>query len=485
MCARSAPDRPEKILQFGEGNFLRAFVDWMVDVMNERTDFNGSVVVVQPIASGMVAALNEQQCRYTLWLQGLHAGRAVRQHRRIESISRGIDPYQDFAAFLATARQPAIRFVVSNTTEAGIATSPHDAPHHQPPATFPAKVAVWLRHRYQALGDTADAGVIFLPCELINHNGDRLREAVAYYADRWGWEKPFVRWLNHHCTFCNTLVDRIVPGFPRRQVAEMEAELGYADPLMVEAEPFHLWVIEGPETLETLFPARRAGLNVQFVTDLQPYRTRKVRILNGAHTALVPPAYLAGLRTVRDAVTHETWGPFVRGAIDEEIIPTLNLPADALRRFADDVLERFANPYVDHALISIALNATSKYETRVLPSLLAYQRQTGHLPARLTFALAALVVMYRGEAGGEPIALQDDADVLAFFRAEWDAVDGPAAGLHRLATRVLAHARIWKQDLNQVAGLTDALAGHLTAIVAQGTTAALALLPTPRRGDPS
>ncbi|MGB3618922.1 MAG: tagaturonate reductase, partial [Catalinimonas sp.] len=374
----------------------------------------------------------------------------------------------------ATARQPEMRFVVSNTTEAGIATSPDDRPDDRPPATFPAKVAVWLHTRREALGD--GGGVVFMPCELINHNGDKLREAVLYYADLWGWDTAFAHWVDKQCVFCNTLVDRIVPGYPRDRIKEIHEELGYEDQLVVEGEVFHLWVIEGPKSVRAAFPADRAGLNVKFVENMQPYRTRKVRILNGAHTTMVPVGYLYGLRTVQETVEHDVVGEFVRRAVHDEIIPTLDLPADELRQFAADVTERFRNPYVRHELISIALNSTAKFETRVLPSLVIFLEQTGRVPARLAFALAALIRFYKGDHDGQTIELKDDADVLTFFEERWGGTDGSDESLRQLVHDVLGWERIWKRDLNELPDLTDTVAGHLQTIERVGMQQAMARL---------
>ncbi|SDJ82978.1 tagaturonate reductase [Catalinimonas alkaloidigena] len=465
--------RPERILQFGEGNFLRAFVDWIVQSMNDKTDFDGSVVVVQPIAQGMVDLLNQQDSRYTLYLQGIRQGQVVSEHQVIDSISRGLNPYTQWDAFLQTAEQPEMRFMVSNTTEAGIATDANDWSDQTPPTTFPAKLTCWLQRRYQTFGGAADKGIIFLPCELINYNGDKLKTAMLYYVDLWGLDEGFKAWIEAHCTFCNTLVDRIVPGFPRDRIQEIHEELGYKDQLVVEGEQFHLWVIEAPESVQNEFPADRAGLNVKFVRDMQPYRTRKVRILNGAHTTMVPVAYLYGLRTVRESVEHDVVGSYIHQAIFEEIIPTLDLPREELEEFANDVLERFRNPYIQHYLISIALNSTSKFETRVLPSLLTYQEQTGKLPQRLVFALAALIRFYKGDVDGESIDLKDDQDTLDLFGEIWKGWDGTDAGLRQLVEIVLGYEKIWKQNLNEVPGLTDAVAGYVKAIDEKGMKSAL------------
>jgi tagaturonate reductase len=315
---------PEKVLQFGEGNFLRAFVDWMFNELNKKASFNGSVVVVQPIDKGMVNMLNEQDGLYTLYLRGLINGEPVSTHETIDVISRGINPYEDFDAYLQSAEGHDMRYVISNTTEAGITFDENDKPTDTPPNSFPAKLAVWLYHRYKTFNGDALKGVHIIPCELIEKNADNLKRITLQLAEKWNFDEGFIQWLNTSCTFSNTLVDRIVPGYPRERIAEITEELGYEDKQVVEGEHFHLWVIEAPEELQKELPFPSIGLDVKYVKDLTPYRTRKVRILNGAHTALVPVAYLYGIDTVRESVEHPVVGKFLKGEIFEEIVSTLD-----------------------------------------------------------------------------------------------------------------------------------------------------------------
>ncbi|MDQ3278113.1 MAG: tagaturonate reductase, partial [Bacteroidota bacterium] len=346
---------PEKVLQFGEGNFLSCFVDWMFHRLNRAGAFNGSVVAVQPIERGMVDLLNAQDGLYTVYLRGLKAGQPESTHETVDVISRGINPYTEFAAYLQTAENPDMRYVVSNTTEAGITYSETDMPTDAPPASFPAKLAVWLHHRFTTFNGDNTKGVHIIPCELIEKNADNLKRVLLQLSERWGYEEQFTDWLQTACTFSNTLVDRIVPGYPATRMEEITKELGYEDKQVVEGEPFHLWVIEAPESLQQELPFPSIGLDVLYVPDITPYRTRKVRILNGAHTTLVPVAYLYGIDTVREAVEDAVIGKFLRSAIFEEIIPTLDLPKEELEQFAAEVIDRFRNPYIKHQLLSIAL----------------------------------------------------------------------------------------------------------------------------------
>ena len=467
---------PEKVLQFGEGNFLRCFVDWMFHELNQKGNFNGSIVVVQPIDKGMVNMLNEQDGLYTLNLRGYKNGKPESTYETIDVISRGINPYEDFAAYLGTAENPEMRYVISNTTEAGIAYDENDTQTATPPNSYPAKLTVWLNHRYKTFSGDKSKGVHIIPCELIDKNADNLKKIVLKYAEQWNLESGFVEWLNSACSFSNTLVDRIVPGYPRERIAEITSELGYEDKQIVEGEHFHLWVIEGPEELQKELPFPSIGLDVLYVKDVTPYKSRKVKILNGAHTALVPVAYLYGIDTVRESVEHPVVGKFIKEAIFNEIIPTLDLPKDELEKFAIEVIERFCNPYIKHLLMSIALNSFPKFETRVLPSILEYKKRLGSIPEKLAFSLAATIAFYKGKRGEEEIALNDDAAVLILLKSAWAKYDGSDESVEDVVREVLAFEKNWKLDLNTVEGLTAAVTKHLVNIEKLGMQKAIELV---------
>lgn len=454
--------RPVKVLQFGEGNFLRAFVDWMIDLMNEKTDFNGAVQVVQPIAQGMGTMVNAQDGLYHVVLNGIQQGKPVREIRMVTSVAGVINPFEDFQAYLKAAENTDLKFIISNTTEAGITFDAKDTNPNTLPDSFPGKLTVLLHHRYKHFKGAVEKALTIMPCELIEKNGEALRNTILQYIGHWKLEDGFREWITKHTVFCNTLVDRIVPGFPKDTIREIQEEIGYEDNLVVTAETFHLWVIEPcgdvgeeqqhprvtTETVRKSFPVDKAGLQVKFVTDLTPYRTRKVRILNGAHTAMVPVAYLRGLRTVREAVEDAFAGDFIRRAIHEEIIPTLDLSKEELQQFANDVMERFQNPFIRHELISIALNSISKYQVRVLPSVLEYIKRTGKLPERLLQSLAALICFYKGEWQGQTIPLNDTPAVLAFFKKAWSSDNSSA-----VVKQVLSNKELWGTDLTAVPGL--------------------------------
>jgi len=463
------PVYPERILQIGEGNFLRAFVCWMVQEMNEKADFKSSIVVTQPLSQGMVPQLNEQDGLYTLVLKGLDKGKPVRIIKRIECISRGINPFEHNDEFMQLACSPDMRFVISNTTEAGIAFDTEAKETECPPQNFPARMTKFLYHRFEAFKGAADKGLIFIPCELIEQNGDHLKEHMLHYAQLWHYPASFVEWMNSACAFANTLVDRIVPGYPRDTIAEITEEVQYEDKMVVEGEIFHLWVIEAPAWVEQELPTSKAGLNVLFVPSIKPYRDRKVTLLNGPHTVLSPVAYLAGLNTVREACEDAVVGKYVRKAMYDELIPTLDLSKEELTAFADSVMERFCNPYVNHLVTSIMLNSFPKFKTRDLPALKKYLERKGQLPDALVFGLAAIISYYKGGKRGEDtIVLNDDPKILDLLSQLWQTND-PST----IAEGVLGASFIWAEDLNSIAGLKEKLTGYLTLISQKGMNEAL------------
>ena len=458
----------ERIIQFGEGNFLRAFANWMIHEMNKQANFDAGVVAVQPIANGLIKTLNDQDGLYTLYMNGIKNGKVLSERKVVDCIQRGINPYEDYDAYLENAENPNLRFVISNTTEAGISYNPEDNLEDAPQASFPGKLTALLYKRFHFFNGASDKGMIVIPCELIDRNGDNLKKIVLQYATVWNLDKGFVSWINNDNIFCNTLVDRIVPGYPRDKIDTITEELGYIDNLVVEGEQFHLWVIEAPESVKNEIPVKNCGLNIVFTNNMEPYRTRKVRILNGAHTSLVPVSYLYGIDTVRESLEDQVVGKFIQDAIFEEICPTLDLPEQELKQFSNAVLERFRNPYLEHDLISISLNSISKYKTRVLPSVLEYIKRENALPKRLLFSLAALIAFYRGDRNGVNIPLKDDQSVLDFFAAQWVAFDVKA-----IAKATLQNVDFWGQDLTQFNGLLEEVTISLKAITKNGMKEAL------------
>lgn len=470
---------PERIIQFGEGNFLRAFVDWIIWNMDAKTNFNGSVVVVQPIERGMVDWLNGQDCLYHVNLQGRLNGEAVNSLERIDVISRALNPYSQNAAFMALADQPEIRFVISNTTEAGITFDPACKFTDAPASSYPGKLVQLLYRRYKTFNGDPKKGLILMPCELIFLNGHHLKECIYQYIELWKEDlgadyAGFKEWFTKYNYVCATLVDRIVPGFPRKDIAAIQEKVGYADNLVVQAEIFHLWVIEKPENmsideLREEFPAEKAGLHVLIAESEKPYHERKVTLLNGPHTVLSPVAYLSGINIVRDACNDPIIGKYIHKVQFEELMETLNLPMDELRQFASDVLERFNNPYVDHQVTSIMLNSFPKFETRDLPGLKTYLERKGQLPKGLVLGLAAIITYYKGgtRADGAPIQPNDAQEIMDLLIQLWATGD-----TRKVAEGVLgATDIIWKeskQNLNEIPGLTDMVEGFLNDIQSKG-----------------
>ncbi|OCW48071.1 tagaturonate reductase [Aeromonas caviae] len=470
---------PDRVIQFGEGNFLRAFIDWQLDLLNEHTRLDAGVVIVRPIDSDFPSSLSTQDGLYTTVIRGLdESGKAISTQRLIRSVNRELSCYRQFDEVLALARNPDIRFLFSNTTEAGISYHADDQFDDAPPASFPAKLTRLLFERFSHFDGAADKGWVLLPCELIDYNGDALRELVLRYAAQWQLPDAFQTWLREHNTFCSTLVDRIVTGFPRDEHAELQAQFGYQDQFVVTAEHFYLLVIQGPAWLASALcldqlPAGQA-LNILIVDDIKPYKERKVAILNGAHTALVPVALLAGLDTVGEAMADEEIGEFVERIMRDEIVPTLSLPQEELLSFARDVQGRFRNPFIKHQLLSIALNGMTKFRTRLLPQLLTYQQQQGTLAPRLSFALAALLAFYRGERNGHAYPLQDDQPWLDAFARLWPAVERGEIPQRALVQEVLGQEAHWGQSLCELPGLVERVDCCLTRIREQGLRAALA-----------
>ena len=479
------PERPVKVLQFGEGNFLRAFVDWIIDLLNENGGFNGSVMMVQPLAQGMGEMINEQNGLYTTVLRGVRNGKPVEEFRKITSVAGCINPYSDYDSFIAQAENPDLRFIISNTTEAGIAYHEGDRLEDRPQVSYPGKVCAFLYRRYQHFNGAMDKGIIVIPCELIDKNGDNLKAIVKRYASEWNLEKGFTEWLDTACDFCNSLVDRIVPGYPRAEADSICERLGYKDNLLDSAEIFLLWVIEcHGKTHEDELPTEKAGVNVIWTDDMSFYRTRKVRILNGAHTMSVLAAYQTGLNTVEECIKSPLIFPMMKRGLFEEIIPSMDGDKKQLEEYAGDVLERFANPYIVHLLLSISLNSVSKFKTRDLPSLLGYIRKEGKLPVILPFSLAALISFYEGteyegtalvgNRNGEKYLINDSPEVLEKFQALYSAEYKDAKDkAEKIAKAVLSESSWWGEDLTAVDGLESVIAGHLEKIWTDGMTKAI------------
>lgn len=463
---------PERVLQFGEGNFLRAFVDYFIDVLNEKAGFNSKVVLCQPIGGGLADMINEQDGLYTLFLRGFQDGKEVNQKRVISCVSRCLNPYKDFEALLACAENPDLRFITCNTTEAGIAYDPSCQFTDAPANSYPGKLTQFMYRRFQNFGSEKGKGFIILSCELIDDNGKELEKCVLKYAEQWNLGEDFIQWIKEENTFCSTLVDRIVTGYPRNEAAAICEELGYEDNLIDTGEIFGFWVIEGPQSIKDEFPVDKTDLPILITDNHKPYKQRKVRILNGAHTSFVLGAYLAGQDIVRDCMHDDVICGFMNKTIYDEIIPTLDLPKEELEEFAAAVTERFKNPFIDHALLSISLNSTSKWKARVMPSLKEYINRKGTLPACITASFAFYIAFYNGHTltedgltasrSGNDYTVKDDKAILEFYAAHKD------DSVEDLVHAVCTETEFWGEDLTELEGFEAAVCQYLTQIREKG-----------------
>ena len=452
----STKNYPIKVIQFGEGNFLRAFIEWMITILNEQADFRGSVAVVQPLPNGMVDMLDAQKGGYHLLRQGFENGAMVDELLEINCISKTINPYKEFNEYMKLAEEPEAKLVFSNTTEAGIVFDSNDQPSDGEIAiSYPGKLTQLLLHRYKHFNCATDKGLSIVPCELIEHNGTKLKACIDQMISNWNLTGDFKKWVNESCHFANTLVDRIVPGYPKEEIEQITERIGKEDKLVVKAEAFHLFVIDGHDSLKNLFPAHKCGLNVKFVNDITPYRTQKVRILNGAHTSMVSIGILNGKQTVREAVEDEYSGELIKRLIYDEIVPTISIPGEDPKLFAEEVITRFTNPHIHHELKSIALNSISKFKVRVLPTFFDSIKNKGKLPEMITLSLAGLIYMYlEGDKN-----LNDDQGILGFFKQQ--STQNLESSIHS----ILSNTSLWDTDLSTVEGLHDAVKNHCTTFI--------------------
>ena len=465
------PKYQERVIQFGEGNFLRCFFDWQLDIINEKTGLNAGVTVVRPIDYDTVPLLDVQDGLYTAIIRGIdESGTAVKNPRIISCVNREIPIYKEFDEYLKLAHNPEIKFIVSNTTEAGIVYSDQDKYDDKPQNTFPAKLTRLLHERFLAFNGDLNKGFIMLPCELIDYNGEELKKIVLKFANLWNLGDDFNNWIENANTWCSTLVDRIVTGYPKDEKDALEKELGYKDNFMTTGEYFYLFVIQGPKAiLEKELNLDKVNLNILIIDDLKPYKMRKVGILNGSHTAMVPVAYLYGMDTVRDAMENAEIRNFIDRAIDEEIIPAIDMEKTELVNFKNDVIKRFQNPYVKHMLMDISLNSMSKYKTRILPQIIEFQKRTGKIPQRLSFALAALIRFYKGVRNNdETINLKDDKKFLDLYEELWKNND-----YLNITKSILGLQEHWDIDLNTIPAMTETVSRYLELIDTLGVKKAL------------
>ncbi|WP_145319072.1 tagaturonate reductase [Paenibacillus xylanexedens] len=477
-------ERPVKVLQIGEGNFLRGFADWMLHESARQGKFHGSVAVTQPRPGGKakLEQIRDQDGLYTMITRGLSQGKPVERTELISIFSQCINPYEEWEAFLNLAELPSLEFVISNTTESGLKYTYADYIEGEPVQSFPGKLTVFLHQRYLKFDGDPSRGLIHLPCELLEGNGDVLRSCVLRHSEDYGYSDGFRSWIENHNDFLNNLVDRIVTGAPTQEEADsLTNRWGYEDQLINTAEPYHFWAIQGDESLDKKLPLKQAGLNVHWVKDLKPFQVRKVRILNGAHTLMSSLGILQGKQYVRETMEDPHFGPWIRDAVHQEIVPALDMPDHHLEQYAEEVFERFLNPYIDHKLQDIALNTIGKFKVRVLPTLLAYEQNQGSWPERLIQGFAGLVCLYRpvntleGYKGqrlnGEAVLLRDDPDVLAALAAHWEGYDSLHRNQEQLSNRVaavLSDTLIWGENLDAREGLRAAVVREISLLEGEG-----------------
>ena len=466
ILEKSVPERKIKILQFGEGNFLRAFVEWIIQDLNDKGAINAGVAIVQPMPFGRVEDLKKQDGLYTLRLEGISGGEKVKSSRIIDVIADCLNPFEEYEKYLKYGESEDLQIIISNTTEAGIALDATDTDFTVCPKSYPGKLLALLKRRYDHFKGDKNKGLAIIPCELIDNNGDELYKCLLELAKINKMDEKFIEWIKTANHFTSTLVDRIVPGYPKNEIEEIQKETGYIDNNVVKGEIFHLWVLKKEPYIQKVFPADSTGLNVIFADDIKPYKQRKVKILNGSHTALVPVAYLCGIDTVGESVNDPIIGKYVRDFVFEEVNPTIALPQNEMTDFANSVIERYQNPFIRHELMSIALNSTTKFRTRLLPTLEDYIRITGKLPKHLLFSFAAIVEFHKGKRGNEDIALNDDPEYLNYWKKLWTEYNGDCL---ELAKKALAWEGAWGKDLNKLhPDITKTVAGYICDIEKKG-----------------
>lgn len=459
--------RKIKIMQFGEGNFLRCFVDWIINHMNKSgNNFSSNIVVVQPLPRGMIEGLKKQNGLYTVLLRGLDDhNKPTKINEVVDNLADFINPYEDYNAFLEYAKSTDLEYIISNTTEAGIVLDKNDTNLKVTPNSFPGKLLALLKTRYDYFNGDINKGLDIIPCELIDHNGDELKRVLKELAKINQFSADFINWIENANRFYNTLVDRIVPGYPKDEVEELQKELGYVDNFMVKGEFFHLWVIEDHYNLKDKFPAYKTN-NVLFVDDVMPYKERKVKILNGSHTLMVPVSYLAFNNTVLETMQDEQINSFVRGYMEYETIPTINLPKDDMQKFANDVIKRFMNPYVHHELLSISLNSIFKFKTRLFDTLINNLNKD-YLPKNIIYSFVSLIVFYKGLRNTEIIPLNDNQEFLDFFKNLWDRFDNQEITEEDLIKEVL-RMNHWEKDLSTNKDVVNFMTRSLKNILSDG-----------------
>lgn len=463
-------DLPVKILQFGEGNFLRAFVDWMIDKANNAGVMNHGIAVVQPIAQGETIAniFKEQDRLYHVYLEGIKDKKPVKEIALVKSLMSITNPYCQYAEYEKLFLSDDLEMIISNTTEAGIRYEEGDDLNAEPPKSFPAKMTALLYRRYKKFGGDINKGLLIICCELIEDNGSTLREYVLKHAEYNHLEEGFINWVNTACHFYDTLVDRIVPGFPRENIDEIKAEIGFDDNLVVKGEYFHVWAIGGDAIIKEKFPLDKAGLNVLFMEDIKAFRAKKVRILNGSHTAMVPVALQLGCETVMDAFNTPEVEKYINMMVAEEVLPAIDEDPKELEIFAAKILERFYNPYLKHYLKDISLNSISKWETRDYPTVYDNCKNLNKNAKLTTFSFAALLVLYTGQSEAKNFTPNDTVEFIEFIQRNFNRNE-----IKNWVATVVNNKDMWKENFSEVPHFIDEVSKDVESILDKGMLNAL------------
>ncbi len=455
---------PERILQFGGGNFLRGFTDWIIDKYNRQSNHDKLGVLVAKVRKGgSYQPWKDQDGLYHFITRGYSNGKVIDKKTLITCISRIVEVHNEWKDFLLSARQADLNIIISNTTETGLRFDELDS-QKEIPSSFPGQLCHWLYERFKFYKGSKEAKCIIIPSELLDHNGQVLKDSILRYSELYQFGDSFNAWVEKHCHFCNTLVDRIVPGISKDRYEEYHTRLGYDDHLMTEGEPYHLWAIETGIDLGRSLPLNRIGLNVIYTKDLHPFKERKIKILNGAHTSMVPIGLLTGVEMVKDVMNDEVFSSFMQKLIYDEILTALDVDFESCEKFAAEVLDRFRNPFLDHYLKTISLYTISKFNARIKPSIKAYVDKKSKLPYRLCLAFAAILVLYRGGTEEYDFEPNDEPSKVDRIKGYWEQNGGGALS-KTILTSLLADLELWKEDLNQVEGFSELVLDFVNSIL--------------------
>ncbi|WP_345235119.1 tagaturonate reductase [Hymenobacter saemangeumensis] len=470
---------PEKVLQFGTGVLLRGLPAFLIDQANRQGVFNGRIVVVKSTDGGDLTAFERQDGLYTVCVRGLEDGQPVEENVVCASISRVLSAKSQWQQILEFATSPDLQVVVSNTTEVGIQFV-NESIELTPPQSFPGKLLAVLHARYQAFDGASDKGLVIVPTELIPDNGSKLEAIVLELAHRNNLGSEFIDWLESANHFCNSLVDRIVPGRPDDATyASIQAEIGFQDELLTVAEAYYLWAIEGNEQVREVLSFQQANDGVIVRPDINLFRELKLRLLNGTHTLSFALAHLAGAATVREALDDEALARFIHNLMLADLLPGIPYPVDEKvgQRFGMQVLDRFRNPYLEHRWLAISMQATMKMQMRTMPTLQHYYKQHNAVPHYFALGFAAYLLFMRGtvqadgsvlgEANGQPYKIQDDR--AAYFADLWARLSP-----QELITMVLHNSGLWGFDLLRLPGFAERVGGYLQQLMAEGAADTLA-----------